>query len=49
MHFIKANVGHRQKVVFCTKNLIFKIYDAYMFWKLSEGFRENAIGGVNFV
>ena len=50
MHFIKASKArYRENVVFCTKNLISKIYDALVFWKISEGFQENTIGGVSFV
>ena len=48
MHFIKASKA-RYRDVFCTKNLISKIYDALVFWKISEGFQENTIGGVSFV
>ena len=47
--FIKVSVRHRQNVVFCTKNLISNIYDAWVFLKHSEGFQENTIGGVSFV
>ena len=34
---------------FALKILISKIYDAYIIWKLVEGFQENTLGGVIFV
>ena len=34
---------------FALKKSIFKIYDAWAFWKLAEGFQENILGGVLLV
>ena len=34
---------------FALKILISKIYDAWVFWKLSGGFQEKTLGGVIFV
>ena len=42
MQLVKTNVWHRQ-------NVVSKIYDVSVFWKLLEDFQENTLGGVIFV